>query len=196
MSTPPLFTRAEADRILRRASEIEGAGEEKLLSVAEVRSIGVEVGFSSQTLERAIADVQAASLSPRRGPLQKSGLFIVHLSTVREIPVQMDADQLMRVVRLFHPYRVGAPQVKLDDVEISWRERRGLRFAISSADGCTEIRVYVAGILLRRGRWREWVRTAADRLEALATLVATQRLVGRSAPESLPAPPRPASPSP
>ena len=174
MSTPQLFSRIEADRILRRAAEIEGADDEKRISLAELRIIGGEAGFASQTLERAIMGAHTASLAAARTPVRRSGLVIAHLSTMREVPVGIDAEHLMRVVRLFQPYREGSAQVKLDDNEISWRDRKGLRFAITSAGGVTEVRVYVSGLLLRRGRWTGWVKAAADRLEALVALVAAQ----------------------
>lgn len=146
------------------------------MTLAELRSIAGEAGFAPQTVERAITDVQSARLAAsRQAPIQKSGLAVAHLSTVREIPVGLDGDQLMRVVRLFSPYREGPARVKLDDDEITWRDRKGMRFAIASLGGVTEVRVYVSGFLLRRGRWTGWVKAAADRLEMLALLVAAQR---------------------
>jgi hypothetical protein len=43
---------------------------------------------------------------------------------------------------------------------------------MTSAGGTTEIRVFVSKVLLRRGRWMGWVKSAADRLETLTLLVA------------------------
>ncbi len=193
MSASHHFSRGDADRILRRAAEIEGADDERRMSLAELRAIAGEAGFSPQTVERAIADVQTASLAAsRQTPVKKSGIVMAHLSTVREIPVGLDGDQLMRVVRLFSPYREGPTQVKLDDDEITWRDRKGVRFAIASVGGLTEVRVYVSGILFRRGRWFGWVKAAADRLEMLALLVAGQRSIAGEADRArLPAPPGP-----
>jgi len=186
MTAPPNFSRVDADRILRRAAEIEGADDERRLSAAELRQIAGEAGFAPQTVERAIADVRSAALAAStRTPVKKSGLVVAHLSTVREVPVGLDADQLLRVVRLFPPYREGPAQVKLDEDEISWRDRKGIRFSVASVGGLTEIGVYVSGFLLRRGRWAEWVKAAADRLEMLAFLVAGQR-TGGGGPERLP----------
>jgi len=109
-----------------------------------------------------------------RPPVQKWGLVVTHLSAIREIPTEIGPDQLMRVVRLFQPYRDGAPQVVLEEHEVSWRDRKGIRFAVTSGGGITEIRVYASKLLLRRGRWMGWVRAAADRLETLILLVAEQ----------------------
>jgi hypothetical protein len=110
----------------------------------------------------------------RRPPVQTSGIVVAHLSAIREIPIEIGPDQLMRAVRLFQPYRDGAPQVKLEEHEVSWRDRGGLRFAVTSGGGITEIRVFASKLLLRRGRWIGWVKAAADRLETLILLVATQ----------------------
>jgi hypothetical protein len=194
MPAPHQFSRVEADRILRRAAELEGTGNERALTLAELRTVASEAGFAAQTLERAIAEAQDASLAAGRGPVRRSGLVIAHLSTVREIPVGIDADQLMRVVRLCQPYREGPAQVKLDESEISWRDRKGLRLAVTSSGGITEVRVYVSGLLLRRGRWTGWVQAAADRIETLVSLVAAQRALPRAQlPPAAPAGPTGAS---
>jgi hypothetical protein len=159
MATSRRFSRVDADRILRRAAEIEGAGDE--------------------TIERAIADVESASLvASRQTPVKKSGLVVAHLSTEREIPVGLNGDQLMQVVQLFPPYREGPAQVKLDEHEIAWHDGKGIRFAITSVGGLTEVHAYVSGFLFRRRRWARWVKAAADRLEILALLVAGQRAGG------------------
>lgn len=191
MATPHRFSRADADRILRRAAEIEGADDDRDLSLAEIRTIAGEAGFAPQTLERAIADVRTASLAAsRQTPVKKSGLIVVHLSTEREIPVGLNGDQLMRVVQLFPSYREDPALVKLDEHEITWRDRRGIRFGITSLGGLTEVHVYVSGFIVRRGRWIRWVKAAADRLEMLALLVAGQRTAGGAADRGrLPAPP-------
>lgn len=177
MTDSRLFSQPDADRILRRAAEIEGSEEARHLSVEELRIIAEEAGFGVRAVERAIAEAQEASVTPNhRPPVQRWGLVVTHLSAIREIPVQITSDQLMRVVRMFQPYREGPAQVKLEDQEITWRDRKGIRFAVSSAGGVTEIRVYVSKVLLRRGRWMGWVKAAADRLEMLALLVARQDL--------------------
>ncbi len=98
--------------------------------------------------------------------------MVTHLSAIREIPVEIGSDQLMRAVRLFQPYRDGPPQVKLEEHEVAWRDRNGLDFSVTSAGGITEIRVFASKLVLRRGRWMGWVKSAADRLEALILLVA------------------------
>jgi len=179
MTTSRHFTKVDADRILRRAAEIEGADDDTRLSLTELRKIAEEAGFSPHTVERAIADVQSAGLAAAKGPpVKKSGLVVAHVSASREIPVGLDADQLMRVVRLFQPYREGPAQVRLDDHEISWRDRKGIRFSIASMAGITVVRVYVSGLLPRRRRWSSWVQAAADRLGMLVLLVAGQSSVG------------------
>lgn len=173
------FTKVDADRILRRAAEIEGADGEKRMSLAELRQIAGEAGFAAHTVERAIADVRAAGLaSTTRAPVKKSGLVRTHVSTSREIAVGLDSDELMRVVRLFQPYREGPAQVRLEEHEISWRDRKGMRFSVTSVAGVTVARVYVSGFVLRRRRWVRWVQAAADRLEMLVLLVAGQQPSG------------------
>ena len=177
MTDSRLFSQPDADRILRRAAEIEGSEEARHLSVEELRIIAEEAGFGVRAVERAIAEAQEASVTgAHRPPVQRWGLVVTHLSAIREIPVQITSDQLMRVVRMFQPYREGPAQVKLEDQEITWRDRKGIRFAVSSSGGGTEIRVYLSKVLLRRGRWMGWVKAAADRLEMLALLVARQDL--------------------
>ncbi|MCG6955742.1 MAG: hypothetical protein LJF04_07115 [Gemmatimonadetes bacterium] len=172
MIEPPLFSKLDADRILRRAAEIEGSEDARALTLDELRSIAGEAGFGRQAVERAIAEAQESQLSGGRSqPVQKWGVLIAHLSTMREIPVEISSDELMRVVRLFQPYREGPAHVKLEEHQITWRDRKGLRFAVTSAGGMTEIRVYVSKFLLRRGRWMGWVKSAADRLESLTVLV-------------------------
>ena len=65
-------------------------------------------------------------------------------------------------------------RVKLEEQQLAWRDRKGLEFTVRSASGTTEIEVYVSKLLLRRGRWMGWVKAAADRLETLVFLSATQ----------------------
>jgi len=50
MATSRHFSRVDADRILRRAAEIEGAGDEGRLTLTELRSIAGEAGFAPQTI--------------------------------------------------------------------------------------------------------------------------------------------------
>jgi len=119
-------------------------------------------------------DTWTGGLPVARPPVQKWGFVVAHLSAIREIPVEIGPDQLMRVVRLFQPYRDGAPQVVLEEHEVTWRDRKGIRFAVTSGGGITEIRVFASKLLLGRGRWMGWVRAAADRLETLILLVAEQ----------------------
>ncbi len=174
MDDTPTFSRLDADRILRRAAEIEGADDGRHLTVAELRLIAEEAGFGADAVQRAIAEARDGTRTAHRPPVQRWGLVVTHLSAIREIPVEVSSDQLMRAVRLFQPYREGAPQVKLEEHEVVWRDRKGLRFAVTSANGLTEIRVYVSRVVLRRGRWTGWVKTAADRLETLILMVAAQ----------------------
>jgi len=182
------FSKVDADRILKRAAEIEGAEDSRRLTVDELRLIAGEAGFGPRALERAIAEARTASaLEVRRSPVQRWGLVLTHLSALREIPVALNADQLMRAVRLFQPYRDGAAQVKLEEREITWRDRKGLQFTLSSHGRGTEIRVYLSKLVVRRGRWTEWVKAAADRLEALLLMVADQE--GSAPPRLPPGPP-------
>lgn len=191
MTDPSHVSRLDADRILRRAAEIEGSSDAATLSLDELRAIASEAGFARGTIDRALAEVREADRAATVAPVQKWGIIFTHLSTIREVPVGMTADQLNRLVRLFHPYREGAAQVKLEEHEITWRDRKGLRFAITSAHGVTEIRIYVSKLLIRKGRWMGWVKAAADRLEMLALLVARPTGGGAS-----PAPARPELPPP
>lgn len=109
-----------------------------------------------------------------RPAVQRWGIVVTNLSAIREIPIEIDSERLMRAVRLLHPYRDGAPRVRLDEDEVSWRDRRGLTFAVTSRAGATEIRVFVSKVMIRRARWTGWVKAAADRLEALVLLLAAQ----------------------
>jgi hypothetical protein len=169
------FSKPEADRILRRAAEIEGSVESGPLSAAELRIIAREAGFGAEAVDRAIAEVRdAEAAQPRWPPVQKWGVIVTHLSAIREIPVEISSDALMRAVRLAQPYRDGPPQVGLDEREVTWRDRKGLKFGIRSGGGVTAIRVTVSKLLVRRGRWMGWVRAAADRLETLVALVALE----------------------
>lgn len=175
MNDIPAFSKLDADRILRRAAELDGSDDARGMTLDELRSIAAEAGFARGTIERAIEDIRESDLTAViRPPVQRSGLLFMHLSAVRELPVGMNSDQLMRVVRLFHPYRDGAARVELEDQEIVWRDRKGLQFAVTSAGGVTVVRVYVSKLILRRGRWKGWVKAAADRLEMLTLLVARQ----------------------
>lgn len=172
MSETPVFSRVDADRILKRAAQIEGSEDAGRLTLDELRSIAGEAGFGPSAVDRAIAEARvAASLDVHRPPVRRSGLLRTHLSAVREIPTEVTSAQLMRAVRLFQPYREGAPQVKLEEQELTWKDRKGIRFTVTSGAGVTEIRVFVSKFLLRRGRWTSWVKAAADRLEALVLLV-------------------------
>ena len=175
MSELPVFTKLEADRILKRAAEIEGAEDPGPMSLEEIRSIAGEAGFGLRAVERAIAEAQQAMRAgSHRPPVHKSGLVIVHLSTVRQLPVEISSEQLMRAVRLFSPYREGPPELKLEEHQVSWRDRKKIRFTVTSAAGLTEVRVMASRPMIRRGRWRRWVKDAADRIESLIYLIATQ----------------------
>lgn len=179
MNDPLMFSKIDADRILKRAAEIEGSEDTRPLSVAELRSIAGEAGFGTRAVERAIAEAKrATSAETRRPPVQKSGLIFCHLSTVRSVPVEVSSEELMRAVRLFQPYREGPAQVKLEEHQIAWRDGKGLRFTVTSSGGGTEIRVFISRPLLRKGRWMGWVKSAADRLETLVFMVATQGEAG------------------
>ena len=175
MNEPNTFSKLEADRILKRAGEIEGSEASRSLSVADIRSIATEAGFGAHAVEQAIAEArQAMAPGVHRPPVRRSGFIITQLSTMRTIPVDVGTEGLMRAVRLFQPYREGPAQVKLEEHEITWRDRRGIRFTLTASPGSVEIRVYVSKFLLRRGRWMGWVNAAADRLETLAVMVGSQ----------------------
>ena len=175
MTDSTMFSKLDADRVLRRAAEIEGSEGVGPISVEELRSIAGEAGFGAQAVERAIAE--AYPVQPpeaRRWQVQRSGLVITRLSTARTIPIEISSEQLTRTVRLFQPYREGPAQVKLEEHQITWRDRKGIGFTVTSAGGVTEIRVFASKALVRKGRWMGWVRAAADRLETLVLLVAAQ----------------------
>ncbi len=175
MNNPRLFSKIDADRILKRAAEIEGSEDVGPLTVEELRSIAGEAGFGLQAVELAIAEAQqAASRDAHRPPVQRSGFVITHLSTSRSVPVEVSSEELTQAVRLFQPYREGPAQVKLHEHQITWRDRKGIRFSVTSAGGVTEIRVFLSKVLFRRGRWMGWLKYAADRLETLVFLVAAQ----------------------
>ena len=175
MNNLPTFSKLDADRILRCAAEIEGAEDTSPVTVAELRSIAGEAGFGAQAVERALAEAQqAAAMEVRRHPVQRSGIVMAFLWTLRTIPREISSEDVMQAVRLFQPYREGPAQVELEEDQITWRDRRGLVFRVSSGGGATEIRVSVSKILIRRGRWMGWVKAAADRLEVLVLLVASR----------------------
>lgn len=177
-----MFSKIEADRILKRAAELEGSGKADPLSVSELRSIAGEAGFGPSAVDRAIAEARhAASAEAHRPPVQRSGLVWINLSTLRSVPVEISSEQLMRAVRLFQPYREGPAQVKLEEHQITWRDGKGIRFAVTSSEGTTRIRVFLSKFLLRRGRWMGWVKSAADRLETLVAMVAAQEALGSPA---------------
>ncbi len=174
-----VFSKIDADRILRRAAEIEGSEDGRPLTIDELRSIAGEAGFGAQAVERAIVEAQqAVPTEAGHHHVQKSGLVITDLSTIRAIPIQISSDQLMKAVRLFQPYREGPARVNLGEHQITWRDRKGLRFTVTSSGGATEIRVFASVLFLRKGRWMGWVKSAADRLEALVYLVSHRPLPG------------------
>lgn len=169
------FSRTDADRILRRAAELEGSDDGRRLTLEELRVIADEAGFTLEAVERAIAEARAQEPDELPRPaVRRSGVVVTRLSTVRHVPVEITSEQLLRAVRLFQPYRDGPARLNLEAREITWRDRRGIRFAVLSVDGFTEIRVHVSRPLLRRGRWMGWVRAAADRLETLVEMVARE----------------------
>ncbi len=189
MNDPNVFSKIDADRILKRAAEIEGSEDAKPLTLQELRSIAQEAGFGVHAVERAIAEAKrAASREVRTPPVQKTGLVITHLSTHRSVPVSVSSEELMRAVRLFQPYREGPAQVKLGEEQITWRDRKGIRFTVTSSEAVTEIHVHVSKPILFRGKWIGWVKSAADRLETMVFMVATQ---GAGSVDLLPSLPKP-----
>lgn len=191
MSDLSMFSKVEADRILKRAAELEGSEDPGPVTLDDLRSIAREAGFGAQAIERAISEAQqTATANAYRHGVQSSGIFVRHLSTSRSIPVEISSEQLNRAVRLFQPYREGDAQIQLGPQSIKWRDRKGLRFTVTSVGGVTEIDVYVGRPIVRRRRWVNWVQAAADRLEALILLVATRDLPRgqRGKASALPAP--------
>ncbi len=176
MSDAPIFTKQDADRILQRAAEIEGSDVGRPMSVSEIRGIAGEAGFGSSAVERAIAEaLEVGPPGASRPPVEREGLLLVKMWTVRAIPIELGSDQLIRAVRLFQPYREGPANVNLEDREITWRDREGLMFHLRSYGGETEIRVRISKLLFfGGGRVMGWVRAAADRLESLVYLVAAR----------------------
>ncbi len=174
MDDSPIFSKVEADSILKRAAEIEGSEDTRPLTIAELRSIAGEAGFGSEAVERAIVEAQRAAPEVRHHPVHRAGWIFAQLSTVRTLRIETSSDHLMEAVRLFQPYREGPARVDLGQRQITWRDRKGLRFTLTSAGGATEIRVYVPRVILRKGMRMGWVKSAADQLEALVFLVATR----------------------
>jgi len=179
MPDNPIYSKVDADRILKRAAEIEGSEKSVPITVEELRSIAGEAGFGSRAVERAISEARLSGPPQiHRNPVQRSGWVIHQLSTVRAVPIEITSEQLMRAVRLFQPYRDGPANINLEEHQVTRRDRKGLRFTVTSAGGMTEIRVFVSRLLIRRRRWREWVEAAANRLETLVFLVAPRDLGG------------------
>ena len=177
MADSTVFSKLDADLILKRAAEIEGSEDTRPLTIDELRSIAGEAGFGSQAIERAILETQQASANEvRHDPVQRSGLLIMHLWTIRTIPIQISSDQLMKAVRLFQPYREGPAPVNLGEHQMTWRDKSRLKFTVMSGGGVTEIRVNARVIFLARRRWIALVKSAADRLEALVYLVSHRPL--------------------
>ncbi len=175
MSDSTLFSKTAADLILKRAGEIESTEAAAPLSAGELRAIAGEAGFGAKAVNRAIAEALRDHTSPSRGHMvHQSGIVFKNLSTARVIPMELTSEQLIRTVRLFQPYRDGPPNVNLEERQITWKDARGLRFNMVSGAGTTEIRVFVSGVVLRRGRWTAWVTAAADQLEGLIFLVAVK----------------------
>ncbi len=175
MNVQPLFSKADADRILKRAAEIEGSRETGSFSLAELRSIAGEAGLDSRAIDQAVAEIrESSSRATHSSPVHRSGFLIARLFTTRSVPVEATSEQLMWAVRVFHPYREGPAQVRLEDGQITWRDRKGLQFAVNLAGEHTEIRVSVFKPLIWRGRWTGWVKAAADRLETLVYLATTR----------------------
>lgn len=189
MSELPVFSKVEADQILKRAAEIEGADDGRRLTLDELRSIAGEAGFGPRAVERAIAEAhEATTADDRRPPVRASGMLMTHLSTVRVLPLEISSEQLMRAVRLLQPYREGPPQLKLEEHQVTWRDRKGLRFTVVSGRGGTEIHVLLSRVIVRKGRWIAWVKAAADRLETLIYMIAAREAPnGEAEPRELPA---------
>ena len=175
MAETPRFTRLDADRILQRAAEIEGSSAGTPLTVSELRTIAGEAGFGTPAVERAIAEaLQASPTGIQRGPVERSGLLVTRVSTVRTLPFELRSEALLRAVKLFHPYSDGPAKVSLEQRTLTWRDGKGMIFRVLSQGGETEISVGASRVVLRRGKWMGWVNAAADQLEAVLFLVATQ----------------------
>ena len=67
MSESPLFSQLDTDRILQRASEIEGNDEGRSMSIRDLRGITGEAGFGAGAAERAMAEARPTA-SNRCGP--------------------------------------------------------------------------------------------------------------------------------
>ncbi len=177
MSESPLFTQHDADRILQRAAEIEGNDEGHAMSVRDLRGIAGEAGFGAGAVERAIAEaLEFGGREGRPAPVEVEyeGFIFAKMWTLRTIPIELSSDQMLRAVRLFQPYLEGPARISLEDRRISWRDRKGVIFHLESSRGQTEIRVRLSKFVIRRERMKGWIRSAADRLEALVYLVAAR----------------------
>ena len=88
MAEQPVFSKIEADRILKRAAEIEGADDAGPLTVDDLRSIASEAGFGARAVERAIAEArQATKREIQRAPVHTTGVIFAHISTRQTIPI-------------------------------------------------------------------------------------------------------------
>ena len=93
MAEQPVFSKIEADRILKRAAEIEGADDAGPLTVDDLRSIASEAGFGARAVERAIAEArQATKREIQRAPVHATGVFFAHISTRRTIPLEISSE--------------------------------------------------------------------------------------------------------
>jgi len=73
MTDPIIFSKLDADRILKRAPEIEGSDDSKPPTDAEIRSIAEEAGFGRRAVERAIAEAKRAATAKVLSPLGREG---------------------------------------------------------------------------------------------------------------------------
>lgn len=172
MHDTPTFSKTHADRILKRAAEIEGSEDHNPVSVEELRSIAGAAGFGPKAIDRAITEALRDGVVQEQKPeVKASGVIVTNLSTYRVIPIPLDSQLLIRAVRLFQPYRDGVTPVTIEEHRITWKDRAGIRFSVLSTGGTTEVRVFVSKHIRRKRKWIEWVNTAADKLEETIVLV-------------------------
>ncbi len=168
---------SDADRILKRAAELESAETSDPLSVDEIRAVAEEAGYDPSTVERAISE----TLDPAPQPLdnvQTSGFLATRFHTTRSIPVQLTAKELMKAVELLMPYFEAPPEVKFRKGSLVWRDRRKLRFELDPGLDAVGLQVSSPRLMGQKARWKDWVGKAADQLEAMIRYAASERAKG------------------
>lgn len=137
------LSRADADRILQRAVELEGDDSGGSLTPDELRSAAAQAGIDLEAVERAIAEVREEAWKGRRSGEGDRETTVLE---ERVVPVKLSGRELGWMIHLLNRLDEAGDDVRWEDGLLTWRRKDGVTVAIRPGPRGTHISVERAGL--------------------------------------------------